>query len=333
MLPLKYALIPDLPWYLYAMLLAPLGVILFAAAYKSLQVRAAREWPSTPGKVVVSNSQVRQIRVLDDQREDGYRFDPRNFANIVYQYTVRGERLTNNRVSIAEDRGDFEIAETIARYPVGADVTVYYNSLHPHQAVLERDLPQGRSWGCLGTGTVIVLAMMFGSIIGLNQLTEFVSARLAHPKLSPLVVIFGAFGFVMALFALAMQRGASLAKKWPVVTGTIKMSDIEQYRAAPSKNHTRGPVMYRRQVSYTYRFNDVAYSNVGGSLATGVNSTSGWLVRKFTTAYQDGASVNVYVNPANPSEATLDPRFGFAWVLWLFVVAFALAAYFTARTA
>ena len=47
---------PDLPWYVYAMLLAPLALMLFAADYKTLQVRAARDWPSTPGKVVISNS-------------------------------------------------------------------------------------------------------------------------------------------------------------------------------------------------------------------------------------------------------------------------------------
>jgi hypothetical protein len=35
------------------MLLAPLGLILVAAAYKTLQARH-REWPSTPGKVVIS---------------------------------------------------------------------------------------------------------------------------------------------------------------------------------------------------------------------------------------------------------------------------------------
>jgi hypothetical protein len=41
---------PDLPGYVYAMLLAPLALVLFAAVYKSLQVRAARQWPSTPGR-------------------------------------------------------------------------------------------------------------------------------------------------------------------------------------------------------------------------------------------------------------------------------------------
>ena len=313
------------------MLLAPLALILVAAVYKSLQVRAAREWPSTPGKVVVSDSQLRQIRVIDESREDGYRLEPRNFANIVYEYSVRGEGLTNNRVSIGEDRGDFGIAETIARYPVGTDVAVYYNPLHPREAVLERDTPKGW-WGCLGIGMATALAIIFGSLIGLNRLTEFVSTRLANPKLSPMVVVLGVFGCVIALFALAMRRQASLAKQWPVVSGTTEMSDVAQHRAAPSKNHVRGTVMYQRQVSFKYRFNDVAYSRVEARFATGVNSTSGWLMRKFTTAYQGGASVNVYVNPANPSEATLDPRAGLLPVfLSLVAFAFGAAAYYVAQ--
>src|SRR5437868_14133882 len=106
---------PDLPWFVYAMLLAPLGLILFAAVYKTLQVRAARDWPSAPGKVVTSTSELREIRVIDDSREDGHRFEQRNFADIVYEYSVSGQRLSNNRVSIGEDRGNFQVAETIAR--------------------------------------------------------------------------------------------------------------------------------------------------------------------------------------------------------------------------
>ncbi|HMH96775.1 MAG TPA: DUF3592 domain-containing protein, partial [Bradyrhizobium sp.] len=72
---------PDLPWFVYAMLLAPLGLILVAAAYKTLQVRAISDWPSTPGKVVTSNSELREVKVLDDSRENGHRFEQRNFAN------------------------------------------------------------------------------------------------------------------------------------------------------------------------------------------------------------------------------------------------------------
>jgi hypothetical protein len=321
--------LPTLPWYVYAMLLAPLALILFAAIYKSLQVRAAGDWPSVPGKVMVSNSEVRDVRVLDKEREDGARLEPRNFANIVYQYSVSGEIFSNNRVSIDDDRGNFGVAETIARYPVGTDVTVYYNSRHPRDAVLERDTPKGW-WGCLGIGTAVTLVIIFGGVFGLNQLTEFIATRLGNPRMSAPVVFFAVFGSVLALFALAIQKQASLARKWPVVTGTIKMSDVEQYRAA-STGMARGPLMYQRQVSYAYRFNNVAYSNVTATFATGINSTSGWLVRKFTTAYQEGASVDVHVNPANPSEAVLNPGVGLvSAILWLGAFAFGSAAYYIA---
>ncbi len=320
---------PDLPWFVYAMLLAPLGLILVAAAYKSLQVRAAREWPSTPGKVVISKAEVRDVKLIDSSREDRHRIEQRNFANIVYEYVARGQTLRNNRVSIGEDLGNFEVAETLARYPVGKAVTVYYNPLHPNEAVLERDLPKGL-WGCLGIGTAIVLAIVFGSAVGLHQLTEFLTSRVADPKLSPLVVAFGGFAGAVALFAFVLQRQASLAKKWPVVSGVIKLSEIESYREAPSESGARGQIMYQRQVSYAYTYEGVSYTNVHASLASNVASTSSWLVRKTTRDWQNGAAVKVYVNPANPAEATLEPRVPFVWLLWLCVAGFAAGAWYFA---
>ena len=320
---------PDLPWFVYAMLLAPLGLILAAAVYKSLQVRAAREWPSAGGKVVVSRAEVRKVKVIDSDRQEGHRFEERNFADIVYEYSVAGRKLRNNRVSIGEDLGNFQVAETIAKYPVGTIVTVYYNPLHPGEAVLERDLPKGM-WGCLGIGTAIVLAIVFGSAFGLHQITEFVSTRIPQHGNPAAAVAFAAFGTVVALFALILHRQASLAMKWPVVTGTIKLSDIEQYRAAAQDGHIRGQTMYQRRVSYTYTYNNLAYTNVHASLASSVASTSSWLVRKSTTAYQDGATVKVWVNPDNPSQATLEPRTSFVWVLWLVAAAIWGVAYYAA---
>jgi ribosomal protein L21E len=320
---------PDLPWFVYAMLLAPLGLILAAATYKSLQVRAAREWPSTAGKVVVSKAEVRKVKVIDGDREEGHRFEERNFANVVYEYSVAGKKLRNNRVSIGEDRGNFQVAETIAKYPVGAVVTVFYNPLHPDQAVLEPDLPKGM-WGCLGIGTGIVLAIVFGSAIGLHQITEFVSTRIPHQGKAAASVAFGAFGTAVALFALVLHRQASLAMKWPVVTGTIKLSDIEQYRATPKDGRSRGQTMYQRRVAYTYKYNNLTYTNTHATLASSVASTSSWLVRKSTTDYKKGATVKVWVNPGNPSQATLEPRTGFVWLLWLAAAAIWGVAYYAA---
>ena len=322
-------MLPDLPWFVYLMLLAPLGLLLVAAAYKTLQVRAAREWPSTAGKVVVSEAELREVKVIDSEREDGFRMEQRNFANVVYEYSVAGKKLRNNRVSIGEDRGDFQLAETIAKYPVGAIVTVYYNPRHPNEAVLERDLPKGL-WGCLGIGTAIVLAIVFGSAIGLHKVTEFVTTRIPQSGNAPAAVAFAAFGTVVALFALVLHRQASLAMKWPVVTGTIKLSDIEQYRAAPTDGRSRGQTMYQRRVSYIYKYNNLTYTNTHVTLASSVAYTSSWLVRKSTTEYKNGAGVKVWVNPDNPAQATLEPRAGFVWVLWPAAVAIWGVAYYAA---
>ncbi len=292
-------------------------------------MRAAREWPSTAGKVVVSKAEVRDVEVIDSSREDRRRFEKRNFANIVYEYSARGAKLSSNRVSIGEDRGNFEVAETLSRYPVGKAVTVYYNPLHPNEAVLERDLPKGM-WGCLGIATVIVLAIVFGSAFGLHQLTEFLTSRVADPKLSPLVVAVGGFGCAIALFALALQRQASLAKRWPVVAGVIKRSEIESYRAAPSETGSRGSMMYERKISYTYRYQGVSYTNVQAGLSSRVASTSSWLVRKSTADWTNGSTVKVYVNPADPTNATLDPNVPMVWLLWLCVAGFAAGAWYLA---
>lgn len=312
-------LVPDLPWFVYAMLLAPLGLILVAASYKTLQVRAAREWPSTPGKVVVSTSELRDVKVIDSGREDGRKLEQRNFANIVYEYSVSGQKLRNNRVSIGEDRGNFQVAETIAKYPVGAVVTVYYNSRHPREAVLERDLPQGL-WGCLGIATAIAFVVVFGAAIGLTRISEFVSARLINPQMSVPVVALAAFGLVAALFALALRRQSTLAASWPVVPGAIKLSGLDEYRAAPSKGGRRGSIMYERKVSYGYRFEDIDYTGLHGSFSSNSKTTSPWLLRLFGMDFQAGASVKVWVNPVNPSEATLNPRTPFGWLLWVIAV-------------
>ena len=169
-------MLPDLPWFVYAMLLAPLGLILARRRLQSLQVRAAREWPSAAGKVVVSKAEVRKVKVIDSDRAGGASLRGAQLRRHRLRIFGRGRKLRNNRVSIGEDLGNFEVAETIAKYPVGAVVTVYYNPLHPDQAVLERDLPKGL-WGCLGIGTAIVLAIVFGSAIGLHAHHRVCDAR------------------------------------------------------------------------------------------------------------------------------------------------------------
>jgi hypothetical protein len=321
--------VPDLPWFVYAMLLAPLGLILVAAVYKTLQVRAAREWPSTPGKVMISTSQLRDVRVLDSERESGHKVEQRNFANIVFEYAVSGQKFSSNRVSLGENPGNFEVAETLVKYPAGATVMVYYNPLHPHEAVLERDLPKGL-WGCLGIGTAIALTVVFGAAIGLKRISDFFGAHLANPQMSVPVVAMMGFGLVAALFALVLRKQSALAKTWPVVPGTIKLSGLDEYHAAPDDSGRRGTRMYERKVSFAYKFRDVAYACEHASFSSNKPTTSPWVLRLWGMDFKDGASVTVWVNPSNPSEATLNPSVPFGWLLWVVAAGLWAGAYMIA---
>lgn len=321
-------MLPDIPWFVYAMLLAPVGLIVFAAGYKYLEVRAASDWPSTPGKVVISKPETRQVKVIDSDRARGHRFEERNFANVTYEYSIAGQVYRCNRVTIGEDRGNFEVAETIARYPVGKPVTVYYNPNKRSEAVLERDMPQGM-WGCIGWMVAIAVALVFGSAIGFHKLTDFVSSMPVAN--APMTVALGAFGAVAALIALAIQRHARQARHWPVTRGTVATSGLERFRSAATDT-SRGQIRFKARISYTYSFNGVNYTGTVASLGGEVSSTSDRAVQRWVKRYRDGQAVDVYVNPANPSESVLEPRAKGIWVVWAIVaVLWALAAFVATR--
>ena len=322
-------MLPDIPWLVYAMLLAPVGLIVFAAIYKYLEVRAASDWPSVPGKVVIAKSEVRKVKVIDSDREAGHRFEERNFANITYEYSVAGQTYRNNRVSIGEDRGNFEVAETIARYPVGKHVTVYYNPNKRSEAVLERDMPQGM-WGCIGWMVVIAVVLVFGSAIGFHKLTDFVSTKLPRPEMSGMTVALGAFGAAIALFALAFHRQAAKVRTWPVVPGKIKTSGLEEFRAAPEEGRSRGATQFQSQVSYSYRYNNIDYTGMQASYGGQVTSTSRWMIERLAKKYPNGKVVDVHVNPENPSQAVLETRATSVWILLLSAIAIWGIAYYAA---
>jgi len=93
-------------------------------------VRKSKKWPSTLGEVIES-------RVARESNSDGSHYSPR----IVYRYSDGGMTRQGDTVQIGADghSGSRKQArKTVAQYPVGSEVLVYFDPKQPERACLER---------------------------------------------------------------------------------------------------------------------------------------------------------------------------------------------------
>jgi hypothetical protein len=124
------------PWILFAVPLIAVGLgVAFAVKAVSFvrQARACSRWPTVPGKIL--EGRIETGPVSDDKGDtefSGYR--------LLYSYRVDGREYRSTRLYLGNPvlSGGTRTAERLAaKYPPGADVTVYYNSANPAMAMLE----------------------------------------------------------------------------------------------------------------------------------------------------------------------------------------------------
>jgi hypothetical protein len=93
--------------------------------------QSAQDWPGTMGVVTMSTIQIR--RTSKSRSE---------IPVVGYQYQVNGQTYTGGTIRAGEQffnvrlMGDAQ--KTVERYPVGAQVMVYYNPANPAESALER---------------------------------------------------------------------------------------------------------------------------------------------------------------------------------------------------
>ena len=282
----------------------------FAAIYKYFEVRRASRWPSAPGRVVVSKSEMREVKSGGVDSNDT---EARNFAKVVYEYKVATHTYRCERVSIGEDLGNFEVAETLAKYPVGKDVTVYYNPNKRDEAVIERDLPPFLWKGVAG----IVLglsAIILGAIFGFKGLGRVMETIVPNTDKAPFVTACIGFALLFALVVFGFQRSAARARTWPTAPGRVEKLDVRSYEKIDrDDNTTRRQTMYRPDVVYSYAVAGVQYR---GDKVSSMSTSSDAIARRSAARYPVGTELQVHYNPDNPGDSTIDPRLPL-W-FWLF---------------
>ena len=121
-----------LPTVAPLVVLAVVALVLLARfARQAGRRRQAAGWVPTPGVIVSSSVQV--------HRSAGR---SRYVPVVVYQYAVNGRPVQGSRVRVGDELGRVQVAggahRIVARYPAGAQVTVYYDPANPVSAALER---------------------------------------------------------------------------------------------------------------------------------------------------------------------------------------------------
>ena len=140
------------------------GLVLLGWQWMSrAEAAATLQWPVTPGKIVTSEVQEKQV-----YRSKRFRqvFDPQ----IEFKYQVAGQDYTGNRIDYLDDN-DSENEQTAAavssNYPVGRDVNVSYDPQDPASSLLEPGVPSKNAllgWLIIGMGGFLTLVGLLGSV-------------------------------------------------------------------------------------------------------------------------------------------------------------------------
>jgi hypothetical protein len=113
-------------------LLIIFGVFMYRRSQQGKAAKeAAQSWPSTMGTVLSSSVQSRRSGNSTS-----------TYPVVIYQYQVNGKPYQGQTIKAGEQffnvRIIGEAQATAARYPVGAQVMVYYNPGKPQESALER---------------------------------------------------------------------------------------------------------------------------------------------------------------------------------------------------
>jgi Protein of unknown function (DUF3592) len=282
------------------------------------EVRAAKSWLPVPGKIVSSRVEAREVTSFSSGSDTRGAKDIRNFPAITFDYMVNGRRLQGTRHSLREEIGNFQVPETLARYPRGAEVTVYYDPSDPRKAVIDRTMPEGS----IGIMAYISAGLVVGSIALVFFVSGVVDAMRPHlprPENAGAGMLLTIMALIVLRMGFAQKAIAEAARQWPIAKGRITASGAEAFRIRDSLdgNWTRQwRTIFRSRVRYAY---EVAGENyVSGRIAFGATvraSMPAW-VGGDCRHYAEGGKVEVHYDPKNPAAAVLECSVRGLWILW-----------------
>jgi hypothetical protein len=150
-----------------------IGVGIFLI-YRSMQsrkrVEASQGWPSTVGQI--TESRVAHSTHTDSEGDSNDSYTP----YVTYTYQVAGQEYTGRDIAFGFKQGYNNASKAeavVGKYPLGAQVSVYYDPADPQKAVLERQA------GGFGIGLALgIIFLVIGACLGCGGVFALIYAWL-----------------------------------------------------------------------------------------------------------------------------------------------------------
>src|SRR5262249_45599526 len=217
---------------------------------------------------------------------------------------------------IGEKTSEHEIEEILERYPVGAEVTIFYDPANPQTAVLERDFMDGKLLlGCA------LLAIIFGvlplaGIFGYEYGVAWLKANKVQN--APFVAAATGFGLLALLFAIGYTGMIFQMVRWPTTSGRIISSGVQEYQVSDEDGRR---TQYKVSVVYSYEVRGRKYTSDRLRMGVTVSGTIAGMAKRTARYYPVGDEVTVYYNPKKPGDAVLHPYPSLFILPWLMAAA------------
>ena len=302
-LPLPAPLDDPRAWPLILLMLLVPALFATAAFSTWLQVHRARRWPQTNGRVVSATVAVQHSRTQGESTR------VTNVPAIQYEYTVAQRHYHGTRISFGSPtQGTWSVRATLARFPVGANVTVYYDPANPARSTLDRGLPVTVIGQCV-LAIAFLIACSLLALVALHPdasmelLQQYLPER-AEPQAA---LFFTAAGLLTTAIAWSNQREAMSARRWPVVRGRIVRSEVESYTTFVGSSNTGGRSvrLFQPVTEYEYTVDGCSYHGDCVALGAQVAGAESF-AREQAARYGPDQAVDVHYDPRDPSHALLE---------------------------
>lgn len=325
-LPLPAPLDEPRAWPIALFLAAIPGLFAYSIVSRWREARRASTWPEARARIT------RSTVVAEHRRRTREALQVFNRPAVEYEFRVGPRTFHGRRIGLGDTpRNGARIAALLARYPVGADVPVFYDPRNPQDALLERDFPAQlrKRW------IFVLLVAAVCTALGLFALhaeavMDWLQPRFPAGAQPQAAIFFALVALVMFAILIANLRSALRAARWPIARGRIVRSFVDSYKARVGGARTGSLVTLHQAVTeYAYSVGGREFASNQVSFGATVASVDDSLAQARAARYTEGQEVDVHYDPEDATSAVIESKVAFAWPSFVLAVVFlGLALFF-----